>query len=165
MTLKRKMLVPLEIIQTAKATFAGRGEERIHVVDGAPTAAVFADTELAVLALRQLVDNALKYSDATAQVTCRAEAHENQVVIRVIDQGPGIPERDRDRVFQKFFRRPGVRNRVPGSGMGLHIAREIARIHGGDLWVEPAPEGGSEFCLALPSSVAEQLPSGSGAQV
>ena len=164
-TLKRKMLAPLEIIQTAKATFAGRGEERIQVVDGAPTAAVFADTELAVLALRQLVDNALKYSDATAQVTCRAEAHENQVVIRVIDRGPGIPERDRDRVFQKFFRRPGVRNRVPGSGMGLHIAREIARIHGGDLWVEPAPEGGSEFCLALPSSAAEQLPSGSGPHI
>jgi signal transduction histidine kinase len=72
------------------------------------------------------------------------------VLIRIADQGMGIPEQDRERIFDKFYRRASVRDKVPGSGLGLHIAREIARIHGGDLWIEPAVGSGAVFCFALP---------------
>ena len=154
-TLKRVTMAPADIVEAAKASFAAAGEERIHMATAAVPFAVVVDHDLTVLALRQLLDNALKYSEPGAAVICRIEqAADKRTVIRVVDSGPGIPEQDRERVFEKFYRRPGVRNRVPGTGLGLHIAREIARIQGGDLWVEPAATGGSEFCLALPGKPA-----------
>ena len=67
------------------------------------------------------------------------------------DQGPGIPERERERIFDRFYRRQFAKDRVPGSGLGLYIAREIMRAHGGDLWVEGALGSGSSFCLMLPT--------------
>lgn len=150
--LKRALTEVQEVIAATKGGFS---DDRVRI---APPAAalpqIWVDADLIVLALRQLVDNALKYSGADTPITCRAENAGNRVVIRVIDQGPGIPEHDRERIFEKFFRRPGVRNRVPGSGLGLHIAREIARMHEGDLWVEPGAAGGSEFCLALPTGLS-----------
>ncbi len=151
-TLKRAMTSGNALIE---ATRSGFSNDRVCLAaQPGVDPSLWVDPDLIVLALRQLVDNALKYSGSDTPVTCRADSGGHQVLIRVIDQGPGIPERDRERVFEKFFRRPGVRNRVPGSGLGLHIAREIARIHGGDLWVEPAATGsGSEFCLALPMGV------------
>ena len=69
-------------------------------------------------------------------------------MIRIRDEGPGIPERDREKVFDKYYRHSSVRRKVPGSGLGLHIAREIVRAHGGDIWIEPE----SVFCVALPVS-------------
>ena len=157
-TLKRVVIAANSIIEAAKTSFASGGEERIHISDAATPVAVLVDQDLTVLALRQLLDNALKYTEPGAPVICRVEqAADQRTVIRVIDSGPGIPEQDRERVFEKFYRRPGIRNRVPGTGLGLHIAREIARIQGGDLWVEPALTGGSEFCLALPGAAGKPL--------
>lgn len=109
-----------------------------------------ADRDLLGLALRQLVDNALKYSPPASAVAVSAANEDHHVVIRVRDRGEGIAERDRDRIFEKFYRRPGGRNGVPGTGLGLFIAREIVRAHGGELRVESAPGGGSEFLVSLP---------------
>ncbi len=139
------------LLQSAVSSFSGRGDVRIHEIDcadGIPE--VLVDPEMVSLALRQLIDNALKYSPPPSPILLSAGAEPGRVVIRIIDQGPGIPERDRERIFEKFYRRASVREKVPGSGLGLHIAREIIRAHGGDLWVEEGPSGGSHFCLALP---------------
>jgi two-component system sensor histidine kinase KdpD len=111
---------------------------------------VFADPELVSLALRQLVDNALKYSPPASPLRFTASAGEDDVTLCVTDFGPGIPERERERVFDKFYRRHALKGRVPGSGLGLYIAREIVRAHGGDLWVESADGIGSRFYLSLP---------------
>lgn len=143
-----------DLLRDAAATFAGRGDERI-TIDATLTERLFWDAELLVLALRQLIDNAMKYSEPGSPVVCRAERVDDRVLLRVIDRGPGIPERDRERIFEKYYRRSAVRSRLPGTGLGLYIAREIARIHGGDLWVEPGSPDGSVFCLALPASVEE----------
>jgi two-component system sensor histidine kinase SenX3 len=116
-------------------------------------APLLVDPDLIVLALRQLIDNALKYSGPGTPVICRAQSIDGRVRISVIDRGAGIPERDRERIFEKFYRRASVRNSLPGTGLGLHIAREIVRIHGGDLWMEPSRNGspqGSEFSMSLP---------------
>jgi two-component system, OmpR family, sensor histidine kinase KdpD len=111
---------------------------------------VSADAELLSLALRQLIDNALKYSPPGSPIGVVADLEGERVVIRVHDRGPGIPERERERIFDKFYRRGAVKDRVPGTGLGLYIAREILRTHGGDLWIESEPGEGSEFCAALP---------------
>jgi two-component system sensor histidine kinase KdpD len=111
---------------------------------------VSADPELFSLALRQLIDNALKYSPPGSPIGVVADLEGERVVIRVHDRGPGIPERERERIFDKFYRRAPIKDRVPGTGLGLYIAREILRTHGGDLWIESEAGEGSEFCAALP---------------
>lgn len=121
---------------------------RVHVAKDLPR--VSADKELLALALRQLMDNALKYSPPATPIMITADLEADRVVIRVQDRGPGIPNRDRDRIFDKFYRRGSSKNGVPGTGLGLYIAREILRTHGGDLRIEGEPGEGSEFCAALP---------------
>ena len=111
---------------------------------------VLVDRDLIQLALRQLIDNALKYSAPGAPLEILAEAEDKRILIVLRDRGPGIPERYLTRIFDKFYRRDAVKQHVPGSGLGLHIAREIVRAHGGDLWAKSQPGQGSEFCMSLP---------------
>jgi len=67
------------------------------------------------------------------------------------DDGPGVPEGSREAVFRRFFRGDDARNRAyGGSGLGLAIGREIARAHGGEVWVEEADSGGARFVVRLP---------------
>ena len=112
---------------------------------------VSADPDLASMALRQVIDNGLKYSSPATELEVAAEARPDSVTIRVRDRGPGIPEGELERIFERFYRRPSASERVRGSGMGLYIAREIARAHGGDLWAESILGSGSGFCLTLPT--------------
>src|SRR5437879_800683 len=74
-----------------------------------------------------------------------ARGAENSVVLSVADRGPGIPEAERSRIFDKFYRSARNRHQITGAGMGLTIAREILRAHGGDVWVKSGPGQGSEF--------------------
>ena len=97
-----------------------------------------------------MIDNALKYSPPDSPVDIGAALENARIVLRVHDQGLGIPERERERIFDKFYRRTETKTRMPGTGLGLYIAREVIRIHGGDVWVEGTPQTGCEFCASLP---------------
>ena len=108
-----------------------------------------ADASLIELAARQLLDNALRYSAPGSPIVVRAWRNAARVVIAVRDHGPGIPDSERERVFDKFYRASNV-GIARGTGMGLAIAREIARAHGGEVWLENSSPEGSEFCLSLP---------------
>lgn len=104
-------------------------------------------------ALANLVDNALRY--ARAEVVVRASADQGAgggwAVLEVTDDGPGIPEADRDRVFERFVRLDADRGRASGgTGLGLAIAREIARAHGGEARALPSPGGGARLVLRIP---------------
>ncbi len=147
--LHRSSTGSMELIEAARASFESRGAERI-VIEAGPDTAVSLDRELMTLAIRQVLDNGLKYSPAEALILCRVRLQADTLTILISDRGPGIPERERERIFEKLYRRPGIRDQVPGSGLGLHIAREITRMHGGDLWVEDAAPAGAVFCLSLP---------------
>ena len=125
-----------------------------HVANGLPMVVV--DGELIELALRQLLDNALKYSPLASPVELSAELADRGVVISIRDQGPGIPDRDQDRIFEKFYRGSNTRQQVIGTGMGLTIAREVVRAHGGDISVRSTPGQGSEFCISLPATPQER---------
>ncbi|WP_405489808.1 sensor histidine kinase [Streptomyces sp. NBC_00096] len=102
-------------------------------------------------ALANLVDNALRY--ARTGVVVRAAAEDGWALLEVTDDGPGIPEADRDRVFERFVRLDADRGRASGgTGLGLAIARELARAHGGDVQALPAPTGGARLVLRVPAT-------------
>jgi two-component system sensor histidine kinase KdpD len=109
---------------------------------------VDADRELLGLALRQLLDNALKYSPVASTIEIRARSN-GTVEIDVCNSGSTIPESDRPRIFERFYRGADARQ-IPGTGMGLAIVQQIARAHGGTLAVTTSPDAGTTFTLSLP---------------
>jgi two-component system, OmpR family, sensor histidine kinase KdpD len=125
----------------------GRGVE-VRVSDGLPP--VSADPELIHLVMRQLLDNAVKYSPPDSPISIEAAMEGGAVVVSVSDLGPGVPEADRNRVFERFYRGREARERIPGTGMGLAIAREIVRAHQGNIRVEGCKGEGSRFLFSLP---------------
>jgi len=99
--------------------------------------------------LRNLVDNAARYAAATVLLDCHAER--DHIVVRVADDGPGIPAADRTRIFERFVRLDPSRSRFSGgSGLGLCIVDEIVRSHHGTIAVSDAVQGGALFTLTLP---------------
>lgn len=105
--------------------------------------------------LRNLLDNAVRHCSEGGHVRVEARSDGDTVHLSVIDDGPGIPADDRERVFDPFFRAASERRREGGSGLGLAIVREIARVHGGDVSVEEAPGGkGALFRARLPAAPA-----------
>lgn len=107
------------------------------------------DFVLMVQALVNLLDNACKYSPPDTPITIRAAATPTEFLLRVSDQGSGIPAGERERIFQKFYRAQAV-NGVSGTGLGLSISKGIVEAHGGRIWVDNNPAGGAEFTIALP---------------
>jgi two-component system sensor histidine kinase KdpD len=123
-------------------------EMRVEVPAGLPS--VEADGDLIALALRQLLDNARKYAPPATPLELRAAPHRTSIVLTVRDHGETLAPRELERIFDRFYRREAVKRRVPGSGLGLHIAREIARAHGGELSAAAVADGGTIFTLELP---------------
>ena len=109
--------------------------------------------------LRNLLDNAVKYSPREGLVVVRGEAGEDEVVISVADQGVGIAPEHLNRLFEKFFRvKSGLGRHVVGSGLGLPIARAIVESHGGRIWAESQVGQGSTFYFTLPLRGLNQGP-------
>ncbi len=107
-----------------------------------------ADRDLLGLALRQLLDNAVKYSPATSAIEITA-AGGDFVDVSVRNSGPPIPEHEQARLFERFYRGTEAHG-VPGTGIGLAIVRQIAEAHGGTLSVASAAGAGTVFTLSLP---------------
>jgi two-component system sensor histidine kinase KdpD len=159
MELRKQPQAVVQLIREALERMAGALESRIVEVrasDAIPP--VPADRELVLIVLRQLLDNAAKYSTPGSPIVISAAEKEGSVVVTVTDRGPGVPQADLNRVFEKFYRGPHARERAPGTGMGLAIAREIVRGHGGDLRVVSRAGQGSEFSFALPPAGQEPRP-------
>ena len=112
---------------------------------------VLCDATQLVSAITNLLDNALKYSEAGQAVVVSAQAGDGRVVLRVEDHGIGIPTRDLERIFERFYRVDKARSRATGgTGVGLSIVRHVAEAHGGDVTVESTEGEGSTFRLSLP---------------
>jgi signal transduction histidine kinase len=98
-----------------------------------------------------LLDNAVKYSPEGGPVSCRLVHDGDRAVVEVEDRGIGIAPEDRDRLFQRFSRiEKEATLEIPGTGLGLYVSRELARLHGGELQVESEAGRGSTFILELP---------------
>jgi two-component system sensor histidine kinase SenX3 len=106
-------------------------------------------------AVANLVDNAVKYSEPGASVSVGSGRRGNRACLWVRDQGIGIPRRDQERIFERFYRVDRARSRsTGGTGLGLAIVRHVAAYHGGDVTVESVEGEGSVFTICLP--VADQ---------
>lgn len=99
--------------------------------------------------LINLIDNAAKYSPAGTPIDISARRTGDRLVIDVLDRGPGVPELEVDRIFEPFYRPPGVPPDIRGHGLGLSIARGLAEAQGGSIRFSPRPGGGSIFSLEL----------------
>lgn len=116
------------------------------------TCAIAGDMRMIQRMLTNLVDNAIKYTPDGGHVTVSVRGDSGgAVVLSVSDTGSGIPEQDLARIFERFYRGDLSRSE-PGTGLGLSLARAIARAHGGDITVESRPGEGSTFTVRLPAA-------------
>ncbi len=128
-----------------------------NVIDGRPVnvvcdehpSAIAIDRRLVKLGIKQLLDNALKYSPPDTPVTVRVH-NGSGITVAVTDYGKGIPAQEQSRIFERLYRSPSVQNQIPGSGLGLSIAQNIVRAHQGDLTVTSRP-GETTFRLTFPA--------------
>jgi heavy metal sensor kinase len=151
---------PLDLAELAGSSVAALGalarQAGVRLELQAEPALAEGDPQRLGLAIDNLVQNALQHT-AGGQTTVSSWTRDGEAGVTVTDSGPGIPPELRDRVFERFFRIDGSRSRESGgSGLGLAICAEIARAHGGRLWLDGGEDDGygSSFSLALPALTA-----------
>ena len=121
---------------------------RTVVIEGRASRPCIGVASLLRRALSNLIDNAVLYGN---RATVHVEETPDMLVLRILDDGPGIPEAELGRVFEPFYRLEASRSRATGgTGLGLGIARNIARAHGGDVVLGNRAAGGLEARLSLP---------------
>lgn len=98
-----------------------------------------------------LLDNALRFAPRGSEVELRLSEKGGRARFWVVDHGPGVPDKDKRRIFERFARGGDEKDGARHYGLGLAVAAELAALHGGRLWVEDTPGGGAAFCLELPA--------------
>ncbi len=153
LSLKRAPVDPQDLIGAALSMLRksiGQRPLRLEVPDDVPAL----DGDFAILerVLVNIIDNACKYAPPDQPITITARRTENAVRITVTDRGPGIPENERERVFDMFYRvKTGATAPASGAGLGLAICRGFIEAHGGSITAQPGPEGvGTQIVLRLP---------------
>jgi signal transduction histidine kinase len=138
-----------EIVRESAAAAQGSQDEVRVRADVKQVPTVRGDRERLRQVVQNLIDNAVKYSPAGAEVDVEAFTENGRITVEVRDQGPGIASEHQSLIFEKFGRVAGEHAK-PGTGLGLFIARSIAEAHGGTLEVSSGEGGGATFTLALP---------------
>jgi two-component system sensor histidine kinase KdpD len=139
-----------DLVGVALERLGNRLAERdliLEVPDSLPPVPM--DLPLMAQALVNLLDNALKYSPPDRPITIRAEATGSELRLTVVDEGPGIPEEDKTRIFDKFYRVQRSAE-VMGTGLGLPISKGIVEAHGGHIWASNQEGQGAAFTILLP---------------
>jgi K+-sensing histidine kinase KdpD len=114
------------------------------------TLCVTGNTAYLELVVRNLLNNAEKYSPRGLPIDIAVSREGDRTVVRIRDQGYGIAPDEVEAVFQPFFRSPGVRDRVSGVGIGLTVCKRLIEAQGGEIWALPRAGGGFELGFALP---------------
>lgn len=117
---------------------------------------VWADPRLLRMAVAQLLDNASKYSEPGTRIRMHVAVTGTETVFIVHNFGSYISPIEKERVFKRFYRSPGSSDRVPGTGIGLTVSKEIAEAHGGHIWIESDLRIGTTFYLGLPHKGLEE---------
>jgi NtrC-family two-component system sensor histidine kinase KinB len=141
------------ILQVSTEMVGQANEYGIAIVNNLPSdlPTIQADQGKIARVLVNLVENAIKFSPERSQVTLTAwVAGEEQIAVAVSDCGPGIPVEYREIIFERFSQIPGQHGRRRGAGLGLTFCRLAVEAHGGKIWVESHPAGGSTFTFTLP---------------
>lgn len=127
-------------------------DRRVLYRESAESREVLVDPDLIGLAISQLLENACRYSCTEASVSLELGVHEDMAAITVSNDGQPIPQWEQERIFERFYRGTDARRNGPGSGLGLYVARKIARAHGGGLILADNRERNISFRLTLPFS-------------
>jgi K+-sensing histidine kinase KdpD len=147
----QRELWPVDGLVTRALDALGRAADRVDVEVPPDAPPVEVDPAQIERALANVIENALRFSPENARVLVRAVQSGGDVLVQVVDRGPGIPAHERERVFDAFVRGdPTHADR--GSGLGLAIARGFVNVNGGRIWVEAEPGSGSRFVMALPAA-------------
>jgi len=137
-------------VEEMRARFPDR-EMRLRLAKGLGT--LRADAARLERLLVILLDNAVKYSPRGTPVELEVKRDDDAMLFTVLDRGRGVPEEDRERIFERFYQVEDVLHHAgPGLGLGLYIGRNIAEAHGGRIWCEPRLGGGSVFRFTIPVS-------------
>jgi signal transduction histidine kinase len=146
----------IEAVVEAHAEEALARELELRVETSGRLPAINGDREALETMLANLVTNAIKYAETGGQVTVSATAEGGFAVIRVADNGPGIPAEDLKRIFDDFYRSPEARKRnIDGTGLGLAIVKSIVDRHGGSIDVTSRPGEGATFTVRLAAVIAD----------
>ena len=139
------------IIESVRERFHAEGIDlKVHLPDGPVMSSV--DVPRFEQVVANLVENALKYGGTGVLPELRLEADDAEGRLSVIDHGLGVPENEQERIFERFYRATNVQAMTDtGIGLGLYICRRIVESHGGRIWVEPTPGGGSTFVVIVPA--------------
>jgi len=108
------------------------------------------DRQLMILLLTQYIDNACKYSILGTTVTVRVAVNKGEAVFSVHGFSPAIPFEDRERIFERYYRSTKSSNSAPGTGIGLSVAKRVAQVHGGHVWVTSGEVEGTTFYASIP---------------
>jgi signal transduction histidine kinase len=150
--LDKEELDPVALVRDVVADHAVLAKQRrqwISLDVDADPPRVMADRSRMQQALANIIANAIRYAPMGTPITVAAHRDGDAMRIEVRDHGPGIPEGDRQRIFDKFFR-GRTADGTSGSGLGLAIARSLVALHGGTLEYEENPGGGAAFVTSLP---------------
>ncbi len=117
-------------------------------------ALVLADSDSLSRVLRNLLDNALKYTPTGGQVKVSLSSSPESVLLQVSYTGPGIPEEDRKHLFERFWRGRASRRHTPGTGLGLYLCQQIVTLHKGTISCSCPNGNGTSFLVELPREAA-----------
>jgi two-component system NtrC family sensor kinase len=124
--------------------------QTVNFINNGPLPALYANHIQIRQLLDNLITNACKYSAEGSTITVETFVEQKQVILRVSDQGIGIPQVDIPFIFDKFYRSGNISNETPGSGLGLAIVKSIVDNHQGRIWVDSTVNQGSVFTIVLP---------------
>jgi len=147
---RRPLLLSKEVKSVIQALPA-QYRDRFRIAAATGEIAVMADHKLVVVALTQLLDNAIKYSVPDSPIDIWFGADEAEARVTVRDQGLVIRPDDRERIFERFYRGSSTDQGPAGTGLGLSIVKRIVEAHHGRVWFESKPEG-TEFSMAFPAA-------------
>ena len=144
----------IEHASEAIAPLAERKGQQLTVQLPVGDCQVNADPTRIEQVILNLLANAVKYTPPSGHISLTVNQGESETAVSVADDGPGVPEEDRERIFERFYRsQQDAANSASGTGLGLPIARMLVELHGGRLWLEDAPAGGSVFRFSIPTGV------------
>ncbi len=143
-----------ELISRAAKRADPKPDGRLEVFLDPNLPPLYADSQRIESVLRNLIENAAKYAGPTSPIRVSGSLNKDAVIIRVEDEGPGIPPDRSDRVFESFYRvEDGLTRTASGAGLGLAICQGFIQAHGGEIWVEPRATGA---CIAFSLPLNEQ---------
>ncbi|MHB1936442.1 MAG: sensor histidine kinase [Acidobacteriaceae bacterium] len=151
LTLHKETVAVAPLIEDVVASFRAQlANTAVNIAVPREDISIRCDRNLLVAVLTQYIDNAGKYSRTGSPITIQVSERPGEIVFAVHNIGPVIKAADRERVFDRYFRCAGSAGKIPGTGIGLSVAKRAAQAHGGDVWLTSDRSRGTTFFASLP---------------